>query len=323
MLNKPVFAVAPMLDITDKHCRYFFRLLSRRTLLYTEMVSTGAILRGPRDRFLSYDVSEHPVALQLGGSCPVDLAHCTKIAEDYGYDEVNLNVGCPSDRVQSAKFGACLMAAPQLVAECIAAMQAVTSIPVTVKSRIGIDDRDSYEELVQFIEIVANAGCKTFIIHARKAWLQGLSPKENREIPPLRYDIVRQIKREFPHLAIIINGGINNLKAAEEHLSYVDGVMMGRAIVQNPYLLAIADEIFYSNGSKIPTRFSIVEQYIPYAARQLATGVRLSALTRPLLGLFHEMPHARAWRRYISENAHLASAGVEVLHEALKRVERI
>ncbi|WFP52068.1 tRNA dihydrouridine(20/20a) synthase DusA [Methylomonas sp. EFPC3] len=235
------FSVAPMLDWTDRHCRYFHRLLSRHALLYSEMVTTGAILQGNAERHLQRDAAEHPVALQLGGSNPRELAQCARIGAGYGYAEINLNVGCPSDRVQNGRFGACLMAEPQLVADCVAAMRDAVSIPVTVKSRIGIDDRDSYTELVDFIATVARAGCKTFIVHARKAWLSGLSPKENREIPPLRYGVVFQLKQDFPELEIVINGGINTLDTAEALLSQVDGVMLGREVYHNPFLLVQVD----------------------------------------------------------------------------------
>ncbi len=309
-----------MMDWTDRHCRYFLRLISHHALLYTEMVTTGALVHGDRIRFLAHHSSEHPLALQLGGSHPEELALCAQIAEDYGFDEVNLNVGCPSNRVQSGRFGACLMAEPQLVAECVAAMAQATQIPVTVKTRIGIDEQDSYEALSSFISTVAQAGCRTFIIHARKAWLQGLSPKENREKPPLRYDVVRAIKRDFPQLEVMINGGITTLKEVSEHLELLDGVMIGRAAYHNPYLLAPVDQRFYGDFRALPTRHEIIEAFLPYAAEQLARGVYLSRMTRHILGLFQGQPGARAWRRYLSENAHRPGAGIEIIREALQRV---
>ncbi len=311
------FSVAPMLDWTDRHERYFLRLISRSALLYTEMVTTGALIHGDRQRFLEYSDEEHPLALQLGGSVPEDLASCAKMAEDYGYDEINLNVGCPSDRVQSGMFGACLMARPELVADCISAMQAVTDIPVTVKNRIGIDENESVEELLAFVETVAKAGCQTFIVHARKAWLKGLSPKENRDIPPLRYDAVYEIKRVMPELEIVINGGICDLQTAREQLQYVDGVMMGREVYHNPYILSQVDEIFFSGKSEPLTRQQIIMNFIPYVENELKKGTRLHAMTRHILGLFNGMPGARKWRRHISENATLHGAGIEVLKDAL------
>ena len=289
------FSIAPMLDWTDRHCRYFHRLLTRNTLLYTEMVTTGAILFGKGD-YLQYSADEHPIALQLGGSDPDALAKCARIAEERGYDEINLNVGCPSDRVQNGRFGACLMASSQLVADCVAAMRAEVSIPVTVKSRIGIDDLDSYEFLCDFIETVKQSGCDTFIVHARKAWLSGLSPKENRDIPPLDYERVYQLKRDYPQLIIAINGGITDLAQIKEHLLHVDGVMVGREAYQNPYMLAHIDEHLQSGGY-------------------------LSHITRHMLGLFQGVPGARAWRRYLSENATRKGAGTEVLLAALGHVQ--
>ncbi len=306
-----------MLDWTDKHCRYFHRLISKHAFLYTEMITTGALIYGDRQRFLSFEPFENPVACQLGGSNPQDLAFCAKLVEDFGYVEVNLNVGCPSERVQNGSFGACLMAEPILVAECVAAMAATVKIPVTVKCRIGVDDRDSYEELVDFVTTVANAGCKTFIVHARKAWLSGLSPKQNREIPPLRYDVVYQLKRDFPHLQIILNGGITSLDACDEILDQVDGVMVGREAYQNPYILSTVDQRWYQDAHEIPTRQQIIESFIPYVERQLHNGVRLNSTTRHTLGLFHAMPRARAWRRYLSENACKQGAEINVLLQAL------
>jgi tRNA-dihydrouridine synthase A len=313
------FSVAPMLDWTDRHCRFFHRLITRQALLYTEMVTAGALLHGDRHRFLQFDPSEHPLALQLGGSDPQDLAVCAKIAEDFGYDEVNLNVGCPSDRVQNGRFGACLMAEPELVAECVAAMRHAVSIPVTVKSRIGIDDRDSYEELVRFVGTVADAGCRTFIVHARKAWLRGLSPKQNREVPPLRYEVVYRLKQDFPQLQIVLNGGITTLEQAEELLrNGVDGVMMGREAYHNPYILAEVDRRLFGMPADAIARGEIVGRLMPYIERQLAEGVRLHSITRHILGLFHGEPGARSWRRHLSEQAVKYGADASVVREALK-----
>ena len=312
--------IAPMLDWTDRHERYFLRLISRHARLYTEMVTTGAVIHGDRHSLLDYDPAEHPLALQLGGSEPAVLAECARLAAAWGYDEVNLNLGCPSDRVQAGRFGACLMAEPDLVADCVAAMAAAVTLPVTIKSRIGIDEHDSYEELVRFVSIVAAAGCQVFIIHARKAWLQGLSPRENREIPPLRYEVVRQLKADFPALQIVLNGGITSLEQAAQQLLQLDGVMIGRAAYQNPYLLAEVDRRFFGDIRPPPSRRQIVTAFLPYVERQLARGVPLNAMTRHLLGLFQGRPGARAWRRYLSEQAHRRGAGVEVIEAALRQV---
>lgn len=314
--------IAPMLDWSDRHCRYFHRLLSRQAVLYSEMVTTGALIHGDSHRHLDFNEQEHPVALQLGGSSMQDLAVCSKMAEDYGYNEVNLNVGCPSDRVQSGRFGACLMAEPNLVAECVAAMQNAVSIPISVKSRIGIDDQDSYAELACFIATVADAGCHTFIIHARKAWLSGLSPKQNRDIPPLRYEVVQQIKRDFPHLEIIINGGITSIEQTEQLLQTVDGVMIGREAYHNPYLLAAVDAIIYRDDNLAKTRQEVVLALIPYIQQQLSAGVRLHSITRHILGLFHSVPGARAWRRHLSVYAPIVSANENVVLQALELVQR-
>ena len=316
-------AVAPMLDWTDRHCRYFFRLLSRYTLLYTEMVTTGAALHGDRERLLVYDPAEHLLALQLGGCDPGELARCARIAAEFGYDEVNLNVGCPSDRVQSGRFGACLMAEPDLVADGVAAMRAAVELPVTVKTRIGIDDRDSYEALTDFVGRVASGGCEVFIIHARKAWLRGLSPKENREIPPLRYDIVYRLQRDFPDLTIILNGGLTNLDQAEDELRRVDGVMIGRAAYENPYLLAEADRRFFGSDAPPPSRHQVIRAFLPYVETQLQQGTPLHCMTRHVLGLFQGIPGARAWRRHLSEHAHRRGAGVEVLEAALRQIPEV
>lgn len=312
-----IFSVAPMLDWTDRHCRFFHRLISRRALLYTEMVTTGALIHGDHHRFLQFNPAEHPLALQLGGSNPRELAVCAKMAEDYGYDEVNLNVGCPSDRVQNGRFGACLMAEPELVADCVAAMCQVVRIPVTVKSRIGIDERDSYPELVHFIATIADAGCKTFIVHARKAWLSGLSPKQNRDVPPLRYEIVYQLKQDFPQLEILLNGGVTSLDQAERILEQVDGVMVGREAYHNPYLLADVDRRFFGVDSPGLSRQEIIARLIPYIHEQLKSEVRLNSVARHILGLFHGEPGARGWRRYLSENACKAGADESVILKAL------
>lgn len=306
-------SLAPMLDWTDRHFRYFLRLITRHTLLYTEMVTTGALLHGDRERFLRFDPSEHPVALQLGGSDPVDLGRCARMGAEWGYDEINMNVGCPSDRVQNGRFGACLMAEPALVADCVRAMKDQVAVPVTVKSRIGIDDRDSYGELVDFVGAVRDAGCDALIVHARKAWLKGLSPRENRDLPPLRHDVVRQLARDFPDLSICINGGIKTLDQARSFLDELDGVMIGREAYHNPWIFAAADSLVYGDDRPPPTRHAVLDRFLPYAERQLAAGVPLNAMSRHLLGLFQGQPGARAWRRRISEQAHRPGAGLEVL----------
>ncbi|WP_216328542.1 tRNA dihydrouridine(20/20a) synthase DusA [Deinococcus aestuarii] len=313
-------SVAPMMDWTDRHCRAFHRTLTRRTLLYTEMVTTGAILHGDRERHLGFGEAEHPVALQLGGSDSAALAECARIAEAWGYDEVNLNCGCPSDRVQNGSFGACLMGTPDVVARCVEAMRGATSLPITVKHRIGIDDLDSYEHLTRFVSTVAAADCETFIIHARKAWLSGLSPKENREIPPLRYEVVRQLKEDFPGLTVVLNGGILSLEAARDHLTWADGVMVGRAAYQDPYILATADRDIFGEDVKSPTRREIVEDFLPYVAAQLEAGQPLNRVMRHILGLFAGQPGARHWKRTLSEQGHRPGAGVEVVREALAGV---
>jgi tRNA-dihydrouridine synthase A len=310
-------SVAPMLDWTDRHCRYFLRLITRRTLLYTEMVTTGALIHGDRGRHLDFDPAERPLALQLGGSEPREMALCARLAADRGYDEVNINVGCPSDRVQNGRFGACLMAEPETVAACVSAMKAAVSLPVTVKTRIGIDDRDSYGELVDFVGQVAEAGCDALVVHARKAWLQGLSPRENREIPPLRYDVVLQLKRDLPTLPIAINGGIRTLEAAAGFLAELDGVMIGREAYQNPWMLAQADRLIFDDQARAPTRHEVLAGYVGYVERQLAAGVPLGALSRHILGLFQGQPGARAWRRQIGEHAHRPGARAGILTAAL------
>ena len=314
-------SVAPMLDWTDRHCRYFHRQLTRHTLLYTEMITTGALLFGDAERHLHCDEAEHPLALQLGGSEPDALARCAKLAEVHGYDEINLNVGCPSDRVQNGAFGACLMATPLLVADCMKAMLDSVSVPVTIKHRIGIDDMESFHELEHFIGTVASSGCRIFIIHARKAWLQGLNPKQNREIPPLQYDFVYRLKQEFPDLEIIINGGVETLDQAEGHLARVDGVMIGRAAYHNPWLLADADRRLFGAENPVKSRAEVVEIMIPYLEAHLREeGGKPSHVTRHMLGLFNGQPGARKWRRALSENAVRKDAGAEVLTEALQLV---
>jgi len=321
MLPKRLLSIAPMMEYTDRHDRYFLRLLSKHTWLYTEMLTSNTLIHGDAERFLQYNDSEHPLALQLGGSDPKDLAICSKMANDFGYDEINLNVGCPSDRVKSGRFGASLMANPQLVARCVEAMQSNSSVPVTVKCRLGIDDLDKYEDLKTFIQIVARGGCQIFIIHARKAWLQGLSPKENRDVPPLNYETVYCIKREFPELEIIINGGLKTLEDAKKQLDFVDGAMIGREAYHNPYILVKADQLIYGdNNELLPSRKKILEQYLPYVEQQLTKGVNLTQISRHLLGLFQGLPGAKAWRRHISENAYKDGAGIEVIEQAQRLV---
>ena len=314
------FSCAPLMDWSDHHCRYFWRLLSKKALLYTEMVTTGALIHGDRERFLHYNAEEHPVALQLGGSNPADLARCANWAQQWQYDEVNLNCGCPSDRVQSGMFGACLMAQPQLVADCVKAMLDACDIPVTVKHRIGIDDMESYEQLTDFIAPIAAAGCDTFIVHARKAWLQGLSPKENREIPPLNYPWVYQLKRDFPQLTIVINGGIQSIAECRSHLKQVDGVMLGREAYQNPWMLAEVDSAIFGMDKPAASRDDVMARLFPYVEQQLANGAKLNHITRHILGLFQGMHGAKKFRRHLSENAYRKDAGLEVLTDAYKLV---
>jgi tRNA-dihydrouridine synthase A len=313
-------SVAPMLDWTDRYCRYFLRLISRHTLLYTEMVTSGAVLHGDRARFLEFDPQEHPLALQLGGSEPADLARCARLGAQWGYDEINLNVGCPSDKVQSGSFGACLMATPQVVADCIRAMRDAVTIDVTVKHRIGVDDQDSYGELCDFVGSVSAAGCNSFIVHARKAWLQGLSPKENREIPPLSYETVHRLKRDFPALEIVINGGITCLSQVEAQLAQVDGVMIGREAYHNPWVLADADRRIFGDAHPPPDRHQVLARFIPFVDRQLSQGVPLNRITRHILGLFHGCPGARKFRRVLSENAHLPEADSRLILQAAEQV---
>jgi len=309
-----------MMDYTDRFFRYFMRLISRRTLLYTEMVTSGALVHGNAERFLEFDPTEHPVAIQLGGSDPQTLARCARLAEQQGYDEVNLNLGCPSDRVQSGRFGACLMAEPELVAACMGAMTEAVSIPVTLKTRIGIDHQDSYEALTGFLARVSEAGCRSFTIHARKAWLQGLSPKQNREIPPLRYDLVYRLKADFPQLEICINGGIRTLEQVRRHLEQVDGAMIGREAYHNPWLFSQADSEIFGDPRPPLSRHQVLEAFVPFVERELSRGSSLQHISRHILGLFQGQPGARAWRRYLSENAHRRGAGPEVILEAARRV---
>ena len=308
-----------MMDWTDRHCRFLHRQLTRRALLYTEMVTADAILRGNRERLLGFDRREDPVALQLGGSEPEKLAECAKIGADFGYAEINLNVGCPSDRVQSGRFGACLMQEPQLVAECVTAMRTSVSIPITVKCRIGVDDQDPEQALRDVIGLCARAGVKTFAVHARKAWLEGLSPKENRDIPPLDYALVYRVKREHPKLRIVINGGIGTLDEAQAHLAHVDGVMLGRAAYHAPAMLAEVDVRFFDGE---PVSFdAAVDAYVAYVAEQLERRVPLNRLTKPMLGLFNGRQGARLFRRHLAENGNLRGANLQTLRDALALVQ--
>jgi tRNA-dihydrouridine synthase A len=313
-----IFSVAPMMDWTDRHCRVFHRQLTSRALLYTEMLTTGAVIHGDREHLLGFDDVEHPVALQLGGSDPAELAMAARIGEDLGYDEINLNCGCPSDRVKSGRFGACLMAESNTVARCVEAMRSAVNIPVTVKCRIGIDDQDTEADFTQFIETVASAGCDTFIVHARKAWLNGLSPKENRDVPPLDYARVYRLKQARPDLTLSINGGIETLNEAQEHLKHVDGVMLGRAAYQKPWLLADVDRVIFDACTDLcANRFEAVERMIPYMEDRLAAGDYLSRTSRHMLGLFHARPGGRLWRRILSEDGRREGANIQLIREAL------
>jgi tRNA-dihydrouridine synthase A len=312
-----------MMEWTDRHCRYFLRQISRRCRLYSEMVTTAALLQGNPDRLLAFHAAEHPLALQLGGSEPHALAQCALLGEAEGYDEINLNLGCPSDRVRAGRFGACLMAEPERVAECVAAMTAAVTVPVTVKIRIGIDEQDSYDGLAVFVERLAGAGCRTVIVHARKAILKGLSPKQNRDVPPLRYDVVYRLKREFPGLTIVLNGGITQLDQAAMHLRHVDGVMLGREAYHNPYVLAEVDGRFFDEGGPVAARTLIVERMVPYIERELCAGTAVNHIARHMLGLFQGVPGARAWRRHLSEHGHRAGAGSEVILDALAAVTSV
>ncbi|MEI7790498.1 MAG: tRNA dihydrouridine(20/20a) synthase DusA [Alphaproteobacteria bacterium] len=314
------FSVAPMMDWTDSPCRVLHRCLTRNALLYTEMVTADAVLHGDRARLLGFEAFEHPLALQLGGSDPAKLAQACAIAADFGYDEVNLNVGCPSDRVQSGRFGACLMREPQLVADCVAAMRAAVNLPITVKCRIGVDDQDPEQALRALIDRCAAAGASVFAVHARKAWLEGLSPKENRDVPPLDYELVYRVKRERPNLTILINGGIETLEQSEEHLKHVDGVMLGRAAYQNPIVLTDVDARFFGGA---PTDLdAAIATYCDHVERQLAQGARLHTLIKPMLGLYNGRPGARLFRRHLSENAPRHDAGIAVLRDALDFVRQ-
>ncbi len=317
------FSVAPMMEWTDRHERYFLRQISRRALLYTEMVTAEAVIHGDRERLLGFSASEHPIALQLGGADPGRMALAAEVGQEYGYDEVNINVGCPSDRVQSGRFGACLMGEAEVVAASVRAMAQATDLEITVKSRIGIDDQDSYDFLRGFVEVVAAAGCKTFIVHARKAILSGLSPKQNREIPPLDYDRVYRLKEDYPQLEIVINGGIETLAQCQDHLDHVDGVMVGRVAYQSPYMLAGVDRGIYGDAAAQASREDLVHAMLPYIKEQMARGVRLNAISRHMLGLYHGQPGARAWRRYISERSHLPGADGSLLLAAAAQMRQL
>lgn len=310
------FCVAPMLDCTDRHERFLARLISKRAVLYTEMITTGALIFGDRPKFLNFDSSEHPVALQLGGSDPDAMTQCAELVQEWGYDEVNINVGCPSDRVQSGSFGACLMQTPELVAKNVKQMQAAVDIPVTVKCRIGVDDQDPREALWRLVELSAEAGCLSFLVHARKAWLKGLSPKANRDVPPLDYELVYELKRSFPELEIVLNGGVNTISECKQHLMQVDGVMMGREAYSNPYIMSHVDSELYGNGNDTLTRDEVLEQYIEYVDRNIEDGVRLNHMSKHIVGLYHGEPRSRLFRRHISENAHKPGKGSEVLRLA-------
>jgi tRNA-dihydrouridine synthase A len=315
-----IFAVAPMMDWTDRHCRYFHRLLSPHALLYTEMVTAAAVLHGDRARLVGFDSVEHPVALRLGGAEPRELAAAARIGADLGYDEINLNVGCPSDRVQSGRFGACLMREPALVADCVASMRAAVAgsdrcVPVTVKCRLGVDEQDEYADLARFVETVRTSGSTVFIVHARKAWLEGLSPKENREIPPLNYERVYELKRAFPELTIVVNGGIASVEEVRAHLCHVDGVMLGRTAYHEPYRLAEIEHALH--GTPLPDRDDVLARFRPYIEAHLARGDRLQHISRHLLGLYQGLPGARAYRRHLSERAHRTDAGYEIVEQAI------
>ncbi len=315
-----LLSVAPMMERTDRHFRYFMRQITHCTLLYTEMITTAAIIHGNRHKLLDFSLEEKPLSLQLGGDNPVILAECARIAEDWGYDEVNLNVGCPSSRVQNGNFGACLMAQPELVAQAIEKMQQAVNIPVTVKHRIGIDDCDAYEDMKNFVKIVSDAGCNRFSVHARKAWLQGLSPKENRDIPPLRYQDVYRLKQEFPHLFIEINGGITDLEQVKQQLQFVDAVMIGRAAYDNPYLFATVDRDIFGKNTIPPTPEQVVKNMLPYIDYWTEKGLKLHSISRHILQLFTGKPGTKAWKRHISENAHFPDANSTVIKDALVKV---
>lgn len=319
ILSLPHISVAPMMDYTDRHARYFLRMIAPDVILYTEMITTHALMHGDTKKLLAFHPTEKYVALQLGGNDPGVLAQCASMGEQAGYDEVNLNVGCPSPRVSSGQFGACLMLEPDLVADCVSTMRAKVNIPITVKCRIGVDHQDSYDLLQRFIHLIQQAGCRTVIIHARKAWLEGLSPKQNREIPPLQYEVVRQIKKDFPALRIIINGGFKTVSDIQAELPFVNGVMIGRAAYANPYLLAEIQAKYFAEKN-ILSRHEVVYKFIPYIQEQLTNGIRLHAMTRHILGLFQGQRGAAVWRRYLSQHAHKTTAGIHVVQEALKLV---
>lgn len=316
--GKRAFSVAPMMAWTTRDCRYFHRLLSKEALLYTEMVTTGALIHGDVPHHLIYNSEEHPLALQLGGSDPKDLATCTKLAKSWGYDEVNLNVGCPSDRVQNGAFGACLMAEPALVRDCMSAMIDAADIDVTVKHRIGIDDRDSYDAMAEFVGTVAESGVETFIVHARKAILKGLSPKENRDIPPLKYEYVYRLKKEFPQLEILINGGIKTHDECAEHLKHVDGVMLGREAYHNPWVLAEVDSRYYGGSDPFTDRKAVVEAMLPYVEQQIASGERLFHITRHMMGLFTGLRGTKPWKRYLADHAWKPEASAQTLANSIE-----
>lgn len=312
--------IAPMMTHTDRHFRYFLRLISPHVMLYTEMITTGAMLNGDVKAMLKFDPTEHPIGIQLGGSDPEQLKRCAMIAQDAGYDEINLNVGCPSDRVQTGKFGACLMTEPELVADAVSTMSNAVDIPVSVKSRIGVDEMDSYAEFAHFIHSIEATGCQTYIIHARKAWLKGLSPRQNREIPPLKYDYVHRLKKENPALEIIINGGLNSVGEIKTQLQFVDGVMIGRAVCNNPYLLAQANLDIFNDHTIHNTRHEIIEKYSDYIEKELKNGTNLGHMGRHILGIFQGQQGARAYRRFLSENIHKPESGIEVIREAINLV---
>lgn len=316
------FCVAPMLDWTDRYCRYFLRLLSKHSVLYTEMITTGALLHGDYYKLLKHDPFEYPLALQLGGNDPEHLARCAKLAESYGYAEINLNCGCPSNKVQQGHFGACLMKRPQLVADCVCAMRNAVDIPVTVKHRIGVDREINYDKLLEFVGTIAEAGCQTFIVHARMAWLDGISPKQNRTLPPLEYGQVRQLKHDFPDQEFIINGGITTLAEVQHHLSLVDGVMVGREAYKNPFILAEVDSEIYARGKHPVSRFEVLEGLIPFVEQELISGTRLNQISRHILGLYHGQPGGKKFRQHISTRSVLPGANTDVLSDAMVMMQR-
>ena len=317
------FCIAPMMDWTDRHERYLLRLISRRVRLYTEMVTTGALIHGDRERFLGHADAEHPLGLQLGGSDPADMARCAVIGQAAGFDEININVGCPSDRVQAGRFGACLMLEPDLVARCFSAMQAQVSIPVTVKCRLGVDEKDQFDDLIEFVETVAGAGCSVFFVHARKAWLSGLSPRENREIPPLQYERVYALKERYPELTVVINGGITEMDQVIGHLEKVDGVMVGREAYQNPWSLARVDETLFDGLPDGKSRSDVLDRYKQYMESQLKNGVPLKRMARHLLGLFQGQPGARVWRRALSDEAFRGGTDLSAIERAEQQLDSV